>query len=76
MIVRKRLTLRGFIVYDEDMGPLYTKQHQENLSKWIKEGSFKTKISVTEGIDEAARGLVGMLKGENFGKSVLKICDL
>jgi NADPH-dependent curcumin reductase CurA len=76
MIVRKRLRIRGFIVYDADMGPLYTKEHQEKLSQWIKDGTFKIKISVTDGISEAGRGLVGMLKGENFGKACLKIKDL
>jgi len=34
------------------------------------------RLSVTEGIDHAAEGLVGMLKGENFGKAVLTIADL
>ncbi len=74
--VAKRLTIRGFIVSDPDMGPVYSAEHQKNVGKWISEGTFKAQMSVTDGIDNAVDGLLGMLKGENFGKAVLKIADL
>ncbi|KAL8709660.1 MAG: hypothetical protein Q9220_005600 [cf. Caloplaca sp. 1 TL-2023] len=67
---------QGFIVSDSNMGPKYAAEHQKNVSKWIHEGSFKVKQSVTEGIDNAAGGLLGMLKGENFGKAVLTIREM
>jgi NADPH-dependent curcumin reductase CurA len=76
LVVGKRLTIRGFIVFDKDMGPKYRKEHQKNLQQWIKNGEITVKSSVTEGIDNAATGLVGMLKGDNFGKALLKIADL
>jgi NADPH-dependent curcumin reductase CurA len=75
-IVGKRITFRGFIVSDSNMGPKYSKDHQEKLQKWIAEGSFKAKYSVTEGIDNAVEGFLGMLSGKNFGKAVLQIADL
>jgi NADPH-dependent curcumin reductase CurA len=74
-VIAKRLTIRGFIVGDADMGPKYWTQRNENISKWLHEGSFKAKMSVTEGIDNAPEGFVGMLQGKNFGKAVLKIAD-
>jgi NADPH-dependent curcumin reductase CurA len=74
-VVSKRLTMRGFIVYDPDMGPKYARQHREFVAKWLKEGSMKAKTSVTEGIENAPEGFVGMLQGRNFGKAVLKIAD-
>lgn len=52
------------------------KHHQarnENISKWIADGSFKSFDHVTDGMDNAIDGFLGMLKGENLGKSVLKI---
>ena len=76
LVVRQRLTIRGFIVSDEDMGPKYTKDHQANVGKWIHDGSFKQKMSITEGIDNAVDGFLGMLKGDNFGKAVLTIKEL
>ncbi|KAF2737191.1 NADP-dependent leukotriene B4 12-hydroxydehydrogenase [Polyplosphaeria fusca] len=75
-VVGRRITMRGFLVGDPNMGPKYSKEHQEKLQKWISEGSFKSKLSVTEGIDNAIDGLVGMFKGENFGKAVLQIADI
>ena len=76
---RKILTQRnttGFVVFDENMGPKYAADHQKNVAKWISEGTFKAQQSVTVGIDHAIKGLLGMLKGENFGKSVLEIEDM
>ncbi|KAL8774039.1 MAG: hypothetical protein Q9209_001147 [Squamulea sp. 1 TL-2023] len=72
----KRLKLRGFIVSDPDMGPKYAVDHKKNVSQWIHEGSFKAQQSITQGIDKAIDGFLGMLKGENFGKAVLTICEL
>ncbi|KAE8453244.1 hypothetical protein EG329_011311 [Mollisiaceae sp. DMI_Dod_QoI] len=76
LVVSKRLRIRGFIVFDPDMGPKYHEEHQRNVQKWIKNGELQVKLSVTDGIDHAAEGLVGMLKGENFGKALLKITDV
>lgn len=71
-IVTKRLTIQGFVVNDKGFGDKYTKEHQERVGKWIKEGSFKSITAETVGIENAATGLVGIFKGENFGKAVLK----
>lgn len=60
---------------DKEFGPAYAKEHQEKLQKWLAEGSVKAKLDVTEGIDRAAEGLVGIFQGKNFGKAVLKISD-
>jgi len=75
-VVTKRITMRGFIVSDENMGPKHAKEHQEKLQKWLHEGTFKAKISVTEGIENAPEGFLGMLQGKNFGKAVLQIADI
>ena len=68
--------MQGFIVTDPDMGPKYAADHQKNVSEWLSEGIFKAQLSVTVGIDSAIKGLLGMLKGENFGKAVLQIDEL
>jgi NADPH-dependent curcumin reductase CurA len=75
-VVAKRLTIRGFIVSDENMGPKHHKEHQEKLQKWLHDGTFKARYSVTEGIDNSADGFIGLLEGKNFGKAVLQIADL
>ncbi|OAX84726.1 hypothetical protein ACJ72_00892 [Emergomyces africanus] len=72
LVVAKRITIRGFIVSDPGMGDKWAKEHKETVSQWIKEGSFKPVIAETVGIDNAAEGLVGIFRGKNFGKAVLK----
>ncbi|KAM0806345.1 hypothetical protein BDR22DRAFT_816546 [Usnea florida] len=75
-VVGKRITMQGFIVGDANMGPKYAPDHQKNVAKWISEGTFKAQQSITVGIDNAIKGFLGMLKGDNFGKSVLTIEDM
>ncbi|KAB8223733.1 hypothetical protein BDV33DRAFT_167022 [Aspergillus novoparasiticus] len=71
-VLFKRLTMRGFIVGDPGMGDKYHKEHQANVQKWIKDGSFKALTYETESIENAAEGLVGIFHGLNMGKAVLK----
>ena len=63
-------------VGDANMGPVYAEKHQENVQKWIHDGSFKAQQSVTEGIENAPEGLIGMFEGKNFGKAVLEVSKL
>ena len=72
-IVGKRLTIRGFIVSDPDMGAKWSEEHQKNMTQWLKDGTFAALTSETDGMEKAPEGFVGMLAGENFGKAVLKI---
>ncbi|KAK5988290.1 NADP-dependent oxidoreductase RED1 [Cladobotryum mycophilum] len=72
-VVTKQLLFQGFIVGMPGFGPVYYQEHQEKLQAWLADGSVKAKLSVTEGIDQAAEGFIGLLEGKNFGKAVLKI---
>jgi NADPH-dependent curcumin reductase CurA len=73
--VAKRLLMQGFIVSDENFGPKYAADHEKNVSKWLKDGSFVAKMSSTKGIDNAAEGWLDMIQGRNFGKAVLEIAS-
>jgi len=74
LVVRRRLRWQGFLVYDPNIWR-WVKERDENVSKWIADGSFKSVDHITDGIDNAVQGFLGMLKGENLGKSILKIAD-
>jgi NADPH-dependent curcumin reductase CurA len=73
LVVAKRLTMRGFLVGDQNMDPLYVRHLNENVAKALHQGTFKAKNSVTRGINSGLEGFVGMLQGKKFGKAVLKI---
>lgn len=72
-LFRKRLLIRGFIVSDPDMGPKWIEEHQKNLGRWIKDGTFKVLIDETAGIEHGAEALAGIFEGKNFGKAILRI---
>ena len=74
MVFEKQLTMRGFLV--GQLASAYGAEHQKNVQKWLHDGTFKAAQHTTYGIDNAAEGFIGMLKGDNFGKAVLQIADL
>jgi NADPH-dependent curcumin reductase len=69
-ILTKRLTFRGFIVSD------FAARHADflrEMSQWVREGKVKYKEFVTEGLDRAPGAFIGLLKGANFGKQLVRV---
>ena len=69
-VLTKRLNIRGFIVGD------FIKREPEFLEEmggWVRAGRMKYREYVLEGLDAAPRGLIGLLRGENFGKTLVRI---
>jgi NADPH-dependent curcumin reductase CurA len=69
-ILTKRLTLRGFIVYDFAAREA---DFLRDVSAWLREGRIKHREDVVEGIEKAPRALIGLLRGENFGKMLVRV---
>lgn len=69
-IVQKRLTLQGFIVSDHAalMGDFVNEVGPLALS-----GKLKVRETIVDGLDRAPQAFMGLLKGENFGKLVVKV---
>jgi NADPH-dependent curcumin reductase CurA len=70
-IVRKRLRIQGFIVSDTGW-PRYPQFRSEMLG-WIKAGKLHWREDVVQGLANAPKAFIGLLKGENFGKLVVKV---
>jgi NADPH-dependent curcumin reductase len=70
MTLVKRLTLRGFIV--TDFAALHT-DFLRDMSQWLREGKVKHREFVTEGLDNAPAAFMGLLKGANFGKQLVRV---
>ena len=43
------------------------------MGEWVKSGKIKYREDVVQGIDKAPRAFIGMLRGENFGKQLVKM---
>lgn len=74
-VVAQRITMRGFIVGDPDFWPKYAKSFYSDVPKWLASGEIKYREDIADGLEEAPAKFVGMLKGENFGKTIIKIRD-
>jgi NADPH-dependent curcumin reductase CurA len=71
-VLVKRLRIQGFIVWD------YNKQLPEflrDMSAWIREGKVKYREDIAEGLEKAPEAFIGLLKGANFGKLLVKVSD-
>ena len=44
----------------------------QSLSGWIADGKLKYRESVSDGLDSCVPSFIGMLRGENFGKTMVK----
>jgi NADPH-dependent curcumin reductase CurA len=69
-VLTKRLTIRGFIVSD------FAARHGDFLrdtAGWVREGRVKYKEFVTEGLENAPAAFIGLLKGANFGKQLVRV---
>ncbi len=71
-ILVKRLKVQGFIVSDHmDLYPEFIEQ----MSKWISAGKIKWHETIIEGIENAPTAFIGLFKGENIGKMLVKLSN-
>jgi hypothetical protein len=69
-ILVKRLNFRGFIVRDfAAMFPDFIR----DMPQWLREGKVKHREFVTEGLESAPAAFMGLLKGANFGKQLVRV---
>ena len=70
-ILRKQLTVRGFIIFNT-FGHLYP-EFSKAMGGWLKDGRIKYREEMIDGLENAPRAFVGLLRGENFGKRVIRV---
>jgi hypothetical protein len=69
-ILVNRLTVQGFIVPDHlDLWP----QAMKELGDHVAQGRLKYRESVAQGIESAPRAFIGLLRGENLGKQLVRM---
>jgi NADPH-dependent curcumin reductase CurA len=70
MVVTKRLRLQGYIITDH-----YDRfgEFAQQAGEWVSDGRLQYRETVVEGIENAPRAFLGLLRGENIGKMLVKV---
>jgi NADPH-dependent curcumin reductase CurA len=70
LIVTRRLTLQGFVLFD------FNDRRAEalkDLQTWVAEGKIKVQEDIIDGFENLPRALIGLLAGENRGKRMVRV---
>jgi NADPH-dependent curcumin reductase CurA len=43
------------------------------MSAWVGEGRIKDREDITDGLENAPATFIGMLEGQNFGKTIIRV---
>jgi NADPH-dependent curcumin reductase CurA len=72
MVLTRRLRIQGFIVWD------FASQRDDflrDVSAWVREGKIKYREDIVDGLEKAPEAFIKLLRGDNFGKMIVKIAD-
>jgi NADPH-dependent curcumin reductase len=69
----KSLTVRGFLQSEfvED----HMAEFQSDMGTWVAEGAVKYREDIANGIASAPEAFIGMLRGRNHGKQLVRVGD-
>ncbi|CAD5249463.1 MULTISPECIES: NADP-dependent oxidoreductase [unclassified Imperialibacter] len=69
MLLTRSVLMQGFIVFNfQDKYP----EGFKHLAQWVKEGKLKTTETIIDGFDQLPTALLGLFKGHNTGKMLVK----
>ncbi len=72
MVLTRRLRIQGFIVSD------FASQRGDflrDVGAWFREGKIKYREHIVDGLEKAPNAFIKLLRGDNFGKMIVKIAD-
>ena len=67
-----RARMEGIVVFD------YADRYHTGvaaMAKWMKQGTFKSKEDIVDGLENFPEALLMLFEGKNFGKLCLKVAD-
>jgi len=69
-LILKQAKAEGFLVFQ--FADRYAEGLQQ-MTHWLREGRLKYREDIIEGIENAPRAFIGMLRGQNIGKQLVKV---
>ncbi|MGK5685307.1 NADP-dependent oxidoreductase [Actinoplanes sp. URMC 104] len=70
LAIGKELTLRGFIVSNHNRR---MPDFLAEVGPWVRDGRLKARETVVEGLENAPAAFIGLLRGENTGKMLVRL---
>jgi NADPH-dependent curcumin reductase CurA len=70
MVVTKRLRIEGFIISDHFDR---FREFVGEAAEWVRDGRLRYRETVVDGIENAPKAFLGLLRGENIGKMLVKV---
>ncbi|HEY2809593.1 MAG TPA: NADP-dependent oxidoreductase [Steroidobacteraceae bacterium] len=69
-VLKKRIKVQGFIIFDhfQRMAEFY-----QDMNAWVRDGKVRYREQILDDLENAPQGLIGLLRGENFGKLVVRV---
>ncbi|GAB4271035.1 MAG: NADP-dependent oxidoreductase [Pararhodobacter sp.] len=68
----KRLTIKGFIYTDADLMALEP-EFRATVSAWVRDGRMRYREDIVDGLEAAPRAFLGLFRGANFGKLLVRV---
>lgn len=72
-LLSRRVRAQGFIILDHYADEFTA--FSRDMSGWVSGGKVKLREDVVDGLEKAPMALIGLLKGENFGKVVVRVAE-
>lgn len=70
-VLTRSLTVRGFI--QSEFVESHGRDFLRDMTAWVADGSVRYREDVAEGLESAPEAFVGMLRGRNFGKQLVRV---
>ena len=70
-VLTKSLQIRGFI--QDEFTASHGREFVREMGEWVRDGRVRYREDIVEGLENAPAAFAGMLRGENFGKLVVKV---
>ena len=72
LLIQKQARMEGFLVFN------FAHKHErarQRMAGWIRNGDLRYKEDAVAGLENAPSAFIGMMRGENFGKLLVKVGD-
>ena len=72
LLIQQSARMEGFVVFDfKDE----FESAKKEMSQWLKDGKLKYRENLIDGFENIPAAFIGLFKGENIGKQMVKVAD-